>query len=197
MTTSTLLDAATVASDLQSEDPGRIRAALEAIDLAWKRREYAPLPLPPPTVLEAFGGDVQSSLVQAYVMMLQHYPAFQHTLSPAELRAMMLEAVIRYGRGDAQLTHSIGMAIRTQLHPNQAAEDALNALRHTGLDEASVSIVARQLVDTLLDSQAARTGVIKGLCRWTQMEEFEDVIAQVYPQLSPEETALLESAKDG
>lgn len=187
----TTFDGGPLAADLQSEDPVRVRRALEELDHAWKQGRFAALPAPRSTVLEAFGGDVPASVIETYLSVIENYPAFSPGLSPNELRHAMLEAVVWYGGGDPRLARVVALHVRTTFQPAAAVKDALDWVAHCGFDEQAVARAATELVDTLLDDVDTRAATVAAMRRWATLDELPDVIAAVRPRLSEEERAQL------
>src|SRR5437763_7339040 len=128
MTEPTTFDGASLAADLESEDPGRVQRALEALDHAWKQGRFAALPAPSPVCLDAFGGDVPQAVIRSYLSVIENYPAFSPGLSPGELRRSLLEAVIRHCGGDAHLADAVALHLRTTFQPAAAVRDAPGCL---------------------------------------------------------------------
>lgn len=191
MTEPTTFDGAPLAADLESEDPARVRRALEALDHAWKQGRFAALAAPSPVCLDAFGADVPQAVIRTYLSVIENYPAFSPGLSPGELHRHLLEAVIRHGGGDAQLAHAVALHLRTTFQPAAAARDALDWLASCGLDEQATAKTARALVDALLDDAATRAATVAAMRWWATLDELGDVIEGARPRLDEAERAQL------
>jgi hypothetical protein len=180
-----------LAADLRSEDPARVRRALETLDHAWKQGRFAKVPMPGPECLDAFGDDVPATVIAHYLSVLENYPAFSPSGSPSDIRHAMLESVIRQGHGDWQLVHTVALHLRTEFQPESAASDALDWVGRCGLDPALVSLTARRLVDLLLDDSGTRAATVAAMRSWAELGELPDVIEAARPRLDEAERAQL------
>jgi hypothetical protein len=188
------LDSAQVTADLNSGDPHRVGAALQALDEAWRQRNFTPLPMPPPEILDAFGDDVPRQMVELYLSVIQYYVDFEPTPTGPEQRQAMVEAVIRHGRGE--LTNVVAMALMIDPYPAFAAEDALRYLENLELEKPLEKLAALHFVDSLLGSDKTRGAVVDAMRRWTIYEQFGDIIAAARPRLDPDELARLKATTD-
>jgi len=180
---------AQLTEDLRSGSPERVTRGLETLDQAWRQRRFGPLPMPQPDCLDAFGERVPTRILSLYLSVLKNYPDFEPTPSGDDLRHALVEAVIRYGRGEETL--DVALALRTDDFPEHAVSDALGYLRDRGLNGPDELLAAQRLVDHLLDSEAARGPTVDMLRSCVLMGCLQEVIDAVRPRLDDEERARL------
>lgn len=188
-------DAAQVTADLESGDAARVAAALETLDHAWRRRTFVPLPLPSPDCLAAFGDAVPLPLVERYLRVLENYVDFDPTPSGPELRRALVDAMLRFSRG--QLAHPVALAVRVDPSAADAAADVLEYLRDRDVDGADELRGAIGLVDALLDSDKTRAATVEGMRYWAMMGRFAEIIDAVRPRLDAAERARLAVDEEG
>lgn len=181
------IDSKLISSDLESGDPARVRSALMALDDAWRQRSFVTMPMPQPYCLEAFGDAAPVAVVLTYFSVLENYAAFDPVPTLTETRRAMLEAIVRYGQANDELVHHLAILLRTDAHPRSAAEDVLTQVQLLGSEDPLVAHTAYRLVDLLLEADATRPATIEALRRWTFLEDFGELIAQIRPRLSPSE----------
>lgn len=179
-----------LADDLASRDPARVALALHALDRAWRERRFVVVPMPGPECLDGFADGVPADVLEAYVSVLQHYPAFVPTL--ANHRHACLEATLRHGRGEGTL--ALALELQIDDFPASAAADALGYILERGLDGPDEVLAVERFVDHLLDSDRTRTAVIDALCYWVMTASLPAVVARVRPRLDAQECARLDAA---
>lgn len=157
--------------------------ALETLDHAWKQGRVAPIPMPWPDCLDAFGDDVPATAIAHDLSVLENHPAVSPSPSPSDLRHARLESGIRQGRGDTQLVHSLALHLRTDFQPAAAVRDALDWIGRCALEPALVSLTARRLVDLLLDDSGTRAATVTAMRSWAAGGELPDVIEAARPRL--------------
>jgi hypothetical protein len=166
-----------------------VNSALEILDQAWQERHFISLPMPCPDCLEAFGENIAVETVARYLSIIENYPDFEPTPSSRERRNALLEAVIKYGRGE--LTYFVALALKVDYDPEYAVTDALNYIQIRGVDSATEVLAVQNLVDYLLDSITTRQFTIAALRIWQMMEFLPEVIEVIMPLLNNSEQIYL------
>lgn len=172
---------------LRSGEPERVSWALETLDQAWRQRRFGSLPMPEPDCLDAFGEHVPIKILSHYLSVLRHYPDFEPTPAGDDLRHALIEAVVRYGRGEETL--EVALAIRTDAFPEHAVADGLGYLRDRGLNNSPEVLAAQRLVSHLLDAKTTREATIDLLRSCVLMDCLPEVITAITPQLDEKERA--------
>lgn len=185
------LDVDQVNEDLRSGDAGRVRAALTRLNASWPIGEARPIEMPGPWCLAAFGDIAPKEVVSIYLDVLLSYPSFVPAPSPTEVWSAMVEAVVRYGHADNELTHALALNIRSADDAHRATEIVLTGLQRAGFEEPLASTAATRLVDWLLDSTKTRVATVEALRRWVELEDFPAAIEAARPRLEPTELELL------
>ncbi|MEX2261841.1 MAG: hypothetical protein WD696_07805 [Bryobacteraceae bacterium] len=188
------LNAEMLTADLRSGDPDRVADALETLDRAWRRRRFVPLPLPGPECLAAFDDNVPVEVLARYLRVVENYPDFAPTPSGSALRRALVEAVVRYGRGERTL--DVALVLRVDDFPASAVSDALGYLRNRGVSGPGELLAAQRLVDHLLGSDTTRRATVDVLRIWAMTDCLVEVIDAVRPRLDDDERALLDSNGD-
>lgn len=181
------IDAAAIAQDLESGEPSRVRGALESLDHACRAQTYVPLPMPEPFCLEAFGENAPADLISTYFRVVQNYPAFSPGPTPPQMRHAMIEALLRYGRGDKQLVYEFALWLKIDFQPEVGIADAFLYLQRSGFDPDVLGVTLSRLVDNLLDATESRAATIKALRKWVEFEELPSLVAEISPRLSEDE----------
>jgi hypothetical protein len=169
-------------ASLCSGDAEMVDGALETLDRAWRERRFIPLPMPYPDCLEAFGEKISVETIARYLSVIENYPDFEPTPSSRERRNALLEAVIKYGRGE--LTYFVALALKVDYDPEYAVSDALNYIQVRGVNSSTEILAVQRLVDYLLDSITTRQFTITALRIWRMVEFLPEVIETIWPLLN-------------
>src|SRR5438132_1106338 len=90
-------------ADLRSGQPERVTRALETLDQAWLDRRIGLMPMPEPDCLAAFGDFVPPEVLARYISVIENYLHFEPAPRKSDRRHALVEALIRYGRGERAL----------------------------------------------------------------------------------------------
>jgi hypothetical protein len=145
--------------------------------------------------LAAFGDIVPLEMLARYMSVVENYPDFEPTPSGSDLRHALVEAVIRYGRGEK--TFEVALYLRTDEFPESATSDALGYLRDRGLNGPVETLAAQRLVGHLLDAEATRRATVDMLRSYAMTGCLSDVIDAVRLRLSDAERSRLDVDGDG
>ncbi|NET61085.1 MAG: hypothetical protein F6K47_34655 [Symploca sp. SIO2E6] len=141
--------------------------------------------MPEPSCLDAFDDFVPRDILSHYLSVLQNYVDFEPTPSISDIRHALVEAVIRYGRGEETL--ELALFLQTDDFPKSAVLDALRYLEELGLNDSYETLAAQRLVDHLLDSEKTRQATVNVFQIWVTMDYFNEVIDAVRPRLNDAE----------
>lgn len=189
------LDAEQVTTDLRSQDPVRIARALGALDEAWRRRDFVPLPFLEPSCLEAFVEGVPDDIVEKYLSVVAHYPDFDPTPSGAKVRQSLLEVMVRYGQRE-EIIHSVVLFFRIDDYPRISIPDALDYLGQRGVESEEELHTVERFVAWLLDSHERRDLIVDQLWSWALSDTLPEVIEAVLPMLDHAERARIDEARE-
>jgi hypothetical protein len=124
------------------------------------------------------------------VSVVQNYPDFEPTPSVSDIRRALVEAVIRYGRGEQ--THEVAQYLGIDEFPEAAVFDALGYLRDRGVEDSDEALAAQRLIEHLLDSGTTRNATVEMLLSCGLMGCLPDVIDAVRPRLDQSEQARID-----